>query len=129
REPAGVFGRGEERKVVKPKPAEGAGYRCRVLIENLGRVPVPVDVELALSDGRRLRRRWDDRGDGPRWHLIEIEDEREVVEVVIDPAGAVLLDDGGLHRSLRVEPRAGAVRRAAARGQFWTQTAMQVLGL
>jgi hypothetical protein len=52
-----------------------------------------------------------------------------VVEVVIDPQKRVELDDGGIHRSLRVDPESEAVDTAAAHAQFWTQSAMQVLGL
>jgi hypothetical protein len=125
----GVFGRGGHRKVANPAPAPDAPYRCEVVVENLGTVPVPVEVELAFAGGRRVIQRWDDRGQGPRWHRFAVEDREPVVEVVIDPKNRVALDDGGIHRSLRVEPDMEAVDDAAARAQFWTQSAMQVLGL
>jgi hypothetical protein len=125
----GVFGRGGHRKVVDPEPAPDAPYRCDVVVANIGTVPIPVDVELTFADGRRVVKRWDDRGQGPRWHRFEIEDRQPVTEVVIDPKNRVDLDDGGIHRTLRVEPETEAVDRAAAHTQFWTQTAMQVLGL
>ncbi|HEU5059888.1 MAG TPA: M1 family metallopeptidase [Kofleriaceae bacterium] len=125
----GVFGRGGHRKVVDADPAPDAPYSCEVVVENLGNVPVPVDVEMVLDDGRRVVKRWDDRGDGPRWHRFELEDRQPVVEVTIDPANRVALDDGGLRRSLRVRPESEAIDRSAAHAQFWTQTAMQVLGL
>jgi hypothetical protein len=125
----GVFGHGAKRKVVDAEPEEGAPHRCDVLVENVGVVPVPVDVEIAFADGRRILKRWDDHGQGPRWHRFEIEDPQPVVEVVIDPKNRVNLDDGGIYRSLRVEPESEAVDQAAARAQFWTQSAMQVLGL
>jgi hypothetical protein len=124
-----VFGRGGARKRVDSAPADGAPYQCRITVENLGTVPVPVDVELVFDDGRRMRKRWNDRGEGERWHRFEIEDREPVVEVVIDPDNRVTLDDGGLYRSLRARPETEAIKRAAARGQFFTQTAMQVFGL
>ena len=107
----------------------GAPYRCEVLVENLGTVPVPVEVEMVLDDGRTVVKRWEDRGQGQRWHRFELEDPQPVVEVTIDPRNLVALDDGGLYRSLRVRPETEAIDRTAARAQFWTQTAMQVLGL
>ena len=125
----GVFGRGGHRKVVDADPPPDAPYRCEVLVENLGTVPVPVDVQMTFDDGRSVVKRWDDRGQGPRWHRFEIEDPQPVVEVTIDPKDRVTLDDGGLQRSLRVRPESEAVDRAAAQAQFWTQSAMQVLGL
>lgn len=125
----GVFGRGGHRKVVDADAPADAPYRCEVLVENLGTVPVPVDVEMVLDDGRKIVKRWEDRGQGRRWHRFEIEDPQPVVEVTIDPDNRVALDDGGLYRSLRVRPETEAIDRTAARAQFWTQTAMQVLGL
>jgi hypothetical protein len=115
--------------VVDTPVAAEAPARCSVLVANVGRVPVPVDVEITFADGKSVRERWDDRGTGPRWHRFEVEHPTPVVEVVIDPDDNVLLDDGGLRRGLRVSPETDATARAAAHGQSWTQTAMQVLGL
>jgi len=129
RKPQGVFGRGAERRVVDSEPAADAASRCDIVVENLGRVPVPVDVEITFADGKSERRRWDDRGAGPRWQRFEIEHPTPVVEVVIDPDDKVLLDDGGLRRGMRVVPDPAASTHAAAHGQSWTQTAMQLLGL
>jgi hypothetical protein len=125
----GVFGRGGHRKVADPEPEADAPYRCEVVVANLGAVPVPVDVEIVFADDHRVIKRWDDRGDGPRWHRFEVENPEPVSEVTIDPKNLVTLDDGGVNRSLRVEPASEAIDRASAHGQFWTQSAMQVLGL
>lgn len=127
--PRGVFGRGGMRKVVDDQPAADAPSRCDVIIENLGRVPVPVDVELTTAGDKRIRKRWDDRGTGPRWHRFTVESPTPVVQVVIDPDHRVPFDDSGVERGLRAEPDPGPSRRAAARGQFLTQSAMQVFGL
>jgi hypothetical protein len=129
REPQGVFGRGAERRLVDTAPALDAPSRCTVVVENLGTVAVPVDVEITYADGQSIRKRWDDRGQGPRWHRFELEHPTPVVEVIIDPDDKVLLDDGGPRRGLRVAPETDAAAHAAAHGQSWTQTAMQVLGL
>ncbi|HYU16441.1 MAG TPA: M1 family metallopeptidase [Candidatus Acidoferrum sp.] len=128
REPQGVFGRGAGRKVVDTEPAEGAPSICQVTVENLGRVPVPVDIEISFADGERVRRRWDDRGEGPRWKRFEVEHRKPVVEVVIDPDRLVPFDDAGPRRGLRVAPEIGPARRAATHGQFLTQTAMELFG-
>ena len=128
-EPQGVFGRGGQRRLVDSKPPEGAPHACEVTVENVGRVPVPVDVEIAFADGKRERRRWDDRGAGPRWKRFEVEHAEPITEVVIDPDGKVTLDDGGLKRGLRVTPTVAPAARASAQAQSWTQMAMQVFGL
>ena len=86
-------------------------------------------LEITYADGQSIRKRWDDRGQGPRWHRFELDHPAPVVEVIIDPDNKVLLDDGGPRRGLRVAPETDAAAHAAAHGQSWTQTAMQVLGL
>lgn len=127
--PAGVFGRGSERRLEEPEPDPSAPWRCEVTVANLGVVPVPVDVEIATADGHRERRRWDDRGDGPRWHRFSIERGSPVVEVVVDPDDRVLLNVSGPERSWRRDPDPGAARRAGVLGQAATQVLMQAVGL
>jgi hypothetical protein len=129
REPQGVFGRGAGRKLVDSEPAADAPYVCVVDVENLGRVPAPVQIEITFTDGERVRRRWDDRGVGPRWQRYELEHPTPIAEVLIDPDGEVALDDGRLRRGLRLFVEGEPAARAAIHGQAWTQTAMQVLGL
>ncbi|HKE17352.1 MAG TPA: M1 family metallopeptidase [Kofleriaceae bacterium] len=128
-EPQGVFGRGGQRKLVDTEPPDSGPQRCEVVIENLGPVAVPVDVEITTADGTVVRKRWDDRGQGPRWSRFELEVADRVVQVVIDPDGLVPLVQGGARRGLRVVPEREPSARAATHGQFWMQTAMQVLGL
>jgi hypothetical protein len=92
-------------------------------------VAVPVDVEITFAGGDKVRKRWDDRGRGPRWARFELENPEPIVEAVIDPDGLVPLDRSGVRRGLRVIRNADASARAATHGQFWTQTAMQLFGL
>jgi Peptidase family M1 domain len=129
RPPRGVFGRGGERKLVEPEGPADAPQSCDVVVENLGQVPVPVDVAITFADGKSVRKRWDDRGRGPRWVRFELENSEPIVEVVIDPDGRVPFDRGGVRRGMRVTQEAEPSLRAAVQGQFWTQTLMQVLGL
>jgi hypothetical protein len=127
RPPDGVFGSGEGRELVTAAAPQD-GYRCEVVVVNQGSVAIPVDVELRFADGSRLRERWDHRG-GPTWHRIELDRSSPLVEVAIDPDHRVLLADRVLDDRLRLEPSGRAAWRAAARVGFWTQTAMQGLGL
>jgi Peptidase family M1 domain len=129
RPPRGVFGSGSNRKLVDPEAPAGAPQSCDVVVQNLGQVPVPVDVAITFADGKTVRKRWDDRGGGPRWTRFELEHGEPITEVVIDPDGVAPLDRGGVRRGMRVTPELEPSARAAAYGQFWTQTLMQLLGL
>ena len=102
-------------------------YACEVIVANDGAVGVPVDVELRFEDGTSFREPWDIRG--PGWHRFAFDRSSPLAEVVIDPDGRVLLADVPLDDRLRTVPDARASYRAAARIGFWTQTAMQVIGL
>jgi hypothetical protein len=129
RAPRGVFGDGDERRVVTSSDApDGGSWVCDVVVVNLGRVGVPVDIELRFADGTRQVEHWDDRGQGHAWHL-ELERSSELTAVVIDPERKVLLNDGLFESRVRLRPDPRASRRAAARAGFWTQTAMQIVGL
>jgi len=125
--PRGVFGSGDERRSVGDGKDTGT-YRCEVVIVNSGAVAVPVEVEMRFQDGTAIRDRWDDRG-GSAWHRFVFERSSPLAEVVIDPDGRVVLADNPLDDQLRLAPDSRASYRAAARIGFWTQTAMQVVGL
>ena len=125
REPRGVFGEGSSRKVVPGGKA--SGYTCEVVVVNLGNVPVPVDVELRFAKNDHLRLHWDAR-DGSRWHRFTFARSSPLVEVEIDPDGAVLLAGNLLDDHIRIEPDKRASWRAGARITFWSQGLMQAVG-
>jgi hypothetical protein len=129
RPPRGVFGTGADRAAATdPDPGDGRPHDCEVVVENLGEVPAPADIEIRFEDGSHVEKRWDDL-DRWRWQRFEIRRQSRIAAVVIDPGRKVPLDVGALERAERVVPARGAARRAAARAQFWTQTLMQVTGL
>jgi hypothetical protein len=128
-DPRGVFGRGEERRTVTPGDApDKDSWICDVQVVNLGRVPAPADVRIEFSDGTVTRKRWT-----PvpmrAWEEFRVEHSARVTRVTIDPERRVPLNDTMSARDVRTDPDSSASRRAAARMQFWTQSAMQVMGL
>ena len=127
--PRGVFGRGDDKKTVTPEDAPETDTRaCRVLIANVGRVPAPADVLIEFEDGA-VHREHVPVSFTRAWYEIAIDHDAPIARVTIDPDGKVLLDTHLDRRDVRTERRSAASNRAAARIGFWTQTAMQVLGL
>lgn len=127
--PRGVFGRGDDKTTVTPDDAPETDTRvCRVVVANTGRVPAPVDVRIELEDGTVLRERAP-MSTARNWHAIEGEYDSPVTRVTIDPDSHMVLDTHLDRRDVRTTAETAASRRAAARLGFWTQTAMQVLGL
>jgi hypothetical protein len=129
REPRGVFGEGESRKVVTGGGGKGGGWSCDVVVVNSGVVPVKVTIEMRFADGSRVDRIWDPRdpNEGSRWKRIELARSSPLVEVEIDPDSAVLLAGNLLDDHIRLTPDNRASWRAAARITFWNQGFMQAV--
>jgi hypothetical protein len=128
-DPRGVFGRGEDRELVTRDDApDGDTWICEVLLTNVGTVPVVVDIDVRFDDGSVAHERWDGR-DGGTWKRLIFEHTAKIAEVLIDPDKVIAINDNAGARGERAEPDTSASRRAGARVQFWTQSAMQVVGL
>ncbi len=127
--PRGVFGEGSARRTeVADHAPDTGGYQCRVVVENRGTVPVPVEVEVTYRDGTRERFTWNHR-DASRWQEFTFARSSPIAEVAIDPDGVVLLADHRLDDDVRLRGDRHAAWRATARLTFWTQSLMQVVGL
>ena len=127
--PRGVFGRGDGKKTVSEDDAPDSDtWACEVLVTNLGRVPVPVDIDVRFADGTHKRERWNQKP-GQTWHKIQTEHTSKVNRVTIDPERKILINESWSVSDKRTSPESAASRRAAARIGFWTQTVMQVTGL
>ena len=120
----GVVGQGPARKE-PPGPNTGT-FVCEVIVENLGVVHVPVDIELEFADGTKQRLHWDDKGDG-NWHRFSVERSSRLVEVRLDPDRKIAFGNRAAYQR-RISGDTSASRRAAARAATWTQTLMQLVG-
>ena len=125
--PRGVFGDGSAKKTVTELEApDQTGWACEVVVQNTGRVHVPVDIELKFADGSSKRERWDDRGTG-NWERFTIERSSRLVEVWLDPENKIALDNPTLHHYRIAGDSAAAWRAGAWFGSF-AQTFMQIVG-
>ena len=133
--PRGVFGEGAGRRTVSPDASRDTGtWSCEVIVVNTGQVPAPVDVEFRFKDGSHQRVRWNDPDgwdarDGSHWHKYVIARSSPLAEIEIDPDGKVLLRDHVTDDHVRLDGDNRAAWRAGARLSFWTQSAMQLVGL
>jgi hypothetical protein len=103
-----------------------SGYRCEIVVANLGEIAVPFDVEIEIGGEQRLRRSL------PRHlahHRIVLDVEEPVTAVTIDPDNRILVNGAGLASLWRAETRGGPAAGASARLQHWTQVLLQIAGL
>lgn len=127
--PRGVFGRGEERKVIgKDEAPETDQWLCDIVVSSLGRIQAPTQVLIEYTDGTSVTKDWHPSDEEP-WQRFQVESKSPVSRVTIDPHRKLLISDQPLDQHERHEPESAGARRAAARVHFWAQTAMQVFGL
>jgi hypothetical protein len=125
--PRGVFTTETGRKIRTETEAPNAGaWVCEVVVQNTGRIHIPLDIELRFADGATQRVHWDDRGNG-NWQRFVIERSSKLTEVNLDPDGKISLDSPIAHR-YRLEADGSASLRSAARISTWAQTLMQLVG-
>ncbi|HET9620800.1 MAG TPA: M1 family metallopeptidase [Kofleriaceae bacterium] len=125
--PRGVFGEGSGKRTVTDIDApDGTNWACEIVVQNLGPIHVPVEIELKFADGSTKRLTWDDRGT-THWERFEIERSSRLVEVWLDPDGKIALDNPTQHHY-----RLDGDGSAAMRGGAWlgsvAQTLMQLVG-
>lgn len=107
-----VYGRGMVDYAVSEMACAPAdrGEACTVTISRLGEVALPVEVEAAFADGRRVRESWDGKAESKNY-VYNTTAPLESVQV--DPAGKIPLDISPLNNSRTQQVQAGAVLRIA----------------
>lgn len=118
--PVGVFGDGDERQSFTAAETL-PGYASEVVVERLGGVRLPVEVELAFAGGERRRLSWNGE---ERWVRYRITGPK-LLWAEADPDEVHLLDVDRLNNSRRTEPDRRASRRWAQRVRFWIQNLLE----
>lgn len=113
---------------IESTPVEGERgkdrYKTDVQFRRLGEVVIPVEVEIELEDGNRIRRVWDGKD---RWHRIEIETDCEIKAAVIDPDNKIVLDINLNNNSLTVKSNDSLLMKLFADCLFWLENVMHLI--
>jgi len=119
-----AFAGNEVREEVAPRNAEEQHYRSEVVVERLGSVVMPVEIQIVFEDGSLTAEQWDGRD---RWKRYEYTGAQRVEWAVVDPRRTMPLDVNWLNNSrMRVAGTRGIVR-IASRWGFWFQNLLSVL--
>ena len=107
-------------------PAEaGKTWESTVVVQRLGEVAWPVEVEIRFEGGQTVTRRWDGRAEWNRWQFTG----PRLVSVVVDPKRTCLLDVNRLNDGLRTEPEPTAARAWSHRLRFLAQNLLELFAL
>jgi hypothetical protein len=104
------------------QPAEPRRYHNEVVVERLGSVIMPVDVQVVFEDGTAAKEHWDGRD---RWKRFEYTGAQRVEWAVVDPDGTMPLDINRLNNSRMREGGTRGIVRLTARWGFWFQNLLQ----
>jgi peptidase M1-like protein len=115
---------GQAEEEVTPQPPAEKRYRNEVLVERLGGVRLPVDVQIAFEDGSITNEHWDGRD---RWKRFEYIGGLRVEWATVDPQRTMPLDVNRLNNSRMREAGTRGVVRIAGRWGFWFQNLIYVL--
>jgi hypothetical protein len=112
---------GDEIVLQRPEPGR---FHSEVIVERLGSVRMPVDVQVVFDDGTTAAEHWD--GDD-RWKRFEYTGAQRVEWAVVDPNGTMPLDLDRLNNSRMREAGTRGIVRIASRWGFWFQNLIYVL--
>ena len=123
--PRGVFGEGDKRETRTADESKGQ-WESKVVVANTGSVPVVVDVAFRFEDGEVLTETWADRRTWKRFSFVK---PTKLVEVTMDPAKKIRLEQHVLDNSRRASISLVGARRAADHAGFWEQILCALVGL
>jgi hypothetical protein len=122
--PAGYLGEGPRRAWHAPREP-GRSWESTVVVQRLGEVAWPVEVEMRFAGGQTVTRRWDGRSEWMRWRVTG----PRLVSAVVDPRRNCLLDVNRLNDGLRTEPDPTAARAWSHRLRFLAQNLLELFAL
>lgn len=109
---------------VAPQPSEPRRWHSEVVVERLGSVSLPVDVQVVFDDGTTAAEHWDGRD---RWKRFEYTGVQRVEWAVVDPNSTMPLDVDRLNNSRMREGGTRGIVRLTARWGFWFQNLISFL--
>jgi hypothetical protein len=119
RDPAGIFERESGRETLSPPDSRPPNeWESRVLVLRRGTLVFPVEVELWLEDGTRVRKRWDGQGSST---AITHRGPSPAVAALVDPDRRILIDDNLLNNAASTST---SVPRIWERAIYWSELAL-----
>lgn len=115
---------GQVGEAVTPEVTGPPRYHNEVVVERLGTVRMPVDVQISFDDGSLANERWDGN---ERWKRFESTGTQRVEWAIVDPHVALPLDVNRLNNSRMRESGTRGIVRLASRWGFWFQNLLYFL--
>lgn len=124
--PEGYFGSGEQMRYKKPGEKEKPSsqlYESEVLVQRLGDVRFPVELQVRFEDGESVTEKWDGND---LWRRFRYVRPAQVMSAEVDPSHKVLLDVNFTNNSRFRQPESGAALKWTVRWLGWLQHLLEV---
>jgi len=82
-------------------------YNCRISLQRLEGLQLPVEIEVTFQDGTNSMYKWDGQS---RSHTIEIQSESQVISAEIDPNKKIYIDKNFINNSYVLEQDAHCLK-------------------
>ena len=115
---------GHAKEEVTPPTPQERRYRSEVVVERLGGVRMPVDVQVVFDDHSSVLEHWDGQD---RWKRFEYTGKQRVEWAIVDPDGTMPLDINRLNNSRMREAGTRGIIRISSRWGFWFQNLLYFL--
>lgn len=99
-------------------------YQSEIVVERLGEIKLPVDIEVRFDDGTAATERWDGEN---RWKRLEYTGTQRVEWATVDADVQLPLDVNRLNNSRMRQAGTRGVVRMTSRWGFWFQSLLQSL--
>jgi hypothetical protein len=99
-------------------------YATEVQLRRLGEVVIPMDVEIKLEDGQRIRKFWEGK---ERWYKIELKTDAKIRSATIDPHDKNVVDINFNNNSLSDESNDPVLMKMSAQCLFGLENLIDLL--
>ncbi|MBI3782513.1 MAG: M1 family metallopeptidase [Deltaproteobacteria bacterium] len=99
-------------------------YRSEIIVERLGTVRLPVDVQVVFDDGTQINERWDGQ---ESWKRFEYTGPQRVEWAVVDPERKIPIDVNLINNSRMRSSGTRGIVRVTSRWAFWFQNLLHLL--
>ncbi len=106
---------------VEEREEESGRYITQVVLRRAGEVIMPVEVEIELENGEKIRQTWDGKR---RWNKIEVQTKSQIKSATVDPQGKIAFETNINNNSLTLESSDAVMMRLAGESIFWLENWM-----
>ncbi|MFK7935201.1 MAG: M1 family metallopeptidase [Saprospiraceae bacterium] len=125
----GAFNDGQEiieKSVEEALESDSTVYDSRVIINRLGELQFPLEVEIRFADGTTKMEKWDGQA---RSHEFSYTGTNRIIAAYLDPNENIYMDKNFLNNSRTLEPETSAIWKYVSKFMTYLQHTLQTVAM